>query len=136
MRTGDVGYIDAEGYVYIIDRIKDLVIRGGENISTAEVEAVLNEHTDVIEVAVYALPDERYGEEVGATIYSKGSPDEEDLRNFLQTRVAQFKIPRYVEITNQPLPRLASGKINKRDLKLKARKKFLAEDFSNSTVRL
>ena len=137
LRTGDIGYIDAEGYVYIIDRIKDLVIRGGENISTAEVEAALNEHTDVIEVSVYALPDERYGEEVGATIHSKGSPDEEDLRNFLQTRIAQFKIPRYFEITNQPLPRLASGKINKRDLKLKARKKFVAEEpFSKSTVRL
>ena len=126
LRTGDIGYIDTEGYVYIIDRIKDLVIRGGENIGSAEVESALNEHADVIEASVYAVPDERYGEEVGVTIYSQGSPDPEELRDFLKERIAQFKIPRYIEITNTSLPRLASGKINKRDLRIKATKRISA----------
>lgn len=126
LRTGDIGYIDTEGYVYIIDRIKDLVIRGGENIGSAEVESALNEHVDVIEASVYAVPDERYGEEVGVTIYSQGSPDPEELRDFLKERIAQFKIPRYIEITNTSLPRLASGKINKRDLRIKATKRISA----------
>ncbi|MAI41048.1 MAG: fatty acid--CoA ligase [Gammaproteobacteria bacterium] len=126
LRTGDIGYIDTQGYVYIIDRIKDLVIRGGENIGSAEVESALNEHADVIEASVYAVPDERYGEEVGVTIYSQGSPDPEELRDFLKERIAQFKIPRYIEITNTSLPRLASGKINKRDLRIKATKRISA----------
>ena len=67
MRTGDVAYLDAEGFLFIIDRIKDLVIRGGENIGCGEVEAALLEHPSVHEASVYAVPDERLGEEVGTT---------------------------------------------------------------------
>ena len=128
LRTGDIGYIDTEGYVYIVDRIKDLIIRGGENISTAEVESAINEHNSVLEVSVYALPDERYGEDVGATIYSEGSLDSKELRVYLGSRIAQFKVPRHIEITDKPLPRLASGKIDKRDLKMKATKRILEQD--------
>ena len=111
--TGDVAMIDAEGYLYIVDRIKDLVIRGGENIGCAEVEAGLLEHPQVLEASVYAVPDERLDEEVGATIFTEGKLEEADLRDFLLQHMAKFKIPRYIEFSSEPLPRIASGKINK-----------------------
>ncbi len=117
LKTGDVAYIDDEGYLYIVDRIKDLVIRGGENIGCAEVEAGLLEHPEVLEASVYAVPDERLGEEVGTTIYTAGSVDEDELRAFLEAHIAKFKIPRYIRFTSEPLPRIASGKIDKRSLK-------------------
>lgn len=115
--TGDVAYIDEEGYLYIVDRIKDLVIRGGENIGCAEVEAALLEHDDVREAAVYAVPDDRLGEEVGATIYSSKDISVEELKTFLAQHIARFKIPRFFRFEPAPLPRIASGKINKRSLR-------------------
>ncbi|MFP6805833.1 MAG: class I adenylate-forming enzyme family protein [Pseudomonadales bacterium] len=117
LKTGDVAYLDSEGYLYIVDRIKDLVIRGGENIGCAEVEAALLENGDIIEASVYAVPDERLGEEIGTTIYSNGDIDVESLREFLGTLVARFKLPRYFKVVDEPLPRIASGKINKRLLR-------------------
>ena len=117
MRTGDVAYIDEEGFVYIVDRIKDLVIRGGENIGCGAVEAALLEHPEVIEASVYGVPDERLGEEVGATIYAKGPINYDDLRAFLEPRLGRFEIPRYVHFVADPLPRIASGKILKRQLR-------------------
>jgi len=117
LRTGDVAYIDDEGYLYIVDRIKDLVIRGGENIGCAEVEAGLLAHPQVREASVYAVPDDRLGEEVGATIFADDAIDEDELRGFLLEHVARFKIPRYLEISPEPLPRIASGKIDKRQLR-------------------
>ena len=114
LRTGDVAYLDEEGYLYIVDRIKDLVIRGGENIGCAEVEAGLLEHPHVLEASVYAVPDDRLGEEVGATIYCEGFDDVVALREFLGDVMARFKIPRYINFSSEPLPRIASGKINKR----------------------
>ncbi|CAN5494703.1 class I adenylate-forming enzyme family protein [soil metagenome] len=117
MRTGDVAYVDDEGFVYIVDRIKDLVIRGGENIGCGSVEAALLEHPDVLEVSVYGVPDERLGEEVGATIYARSAIDEAELRAFLAPRLARFEIPRYFHFASEPLPRIASGKILKRQLR-------------------
>ncbi len=117
MRTGDVAYIDAEGFVYIVDRIKDLVIRGGENIGCGCVEAALVEHPDVIEACVYGLPDERLGEEVAASVYAERPVSAEELRAFLEPRLARFQIPRHFRIFDQPLPRIASGKIFKRQLR-------------------
>lgn len=117
LKTGDVAYLDDEGFLFIVDRIKDLVIRGGENIGCGEVEAALLEHENVLEAAVYGVPDERLGEEVGATIYCREPVDADELRSFLAQRVAQFKVPRYVELSVEPLPRIASGKINKRALR-------------------
>ena len=111
--TGDVAMLDEEGYLYIVDRIKDLVIRGGENIGCAEVEAGLLEHPQVLEASVYAVPDERLDEEVGATIFTEGKLEEADLRDFLLQHMAKFKIPRYIAFSSEPLPRIASGKINK-----------------------
>ena len=123
LRTGDVAYIDSDGFVFIVDRIKDLVIRGGENIGCGEVEAALLEHPTVLEASVYAVPDERLGEEVGATLYCQHQPDEDELRAFLAERVARFKIPRYLDIRTEPLPRTASGKILKRQLRAEAAEK-------------
>lgn len=117
MLTGDVAYIDEEGYLYIVDRIKDLVIRGGENIGCAEVEAALLVHELVLEASVYAVPDERLGEEVGTTIYINGELDQEQLKEFLGAHIARFKIPRYFTILKEPLPRIASGKIDKKLLR-------------------
>ncbi len=129
LRTGDVAYLDEEGYLYIVDRIKDLVIRGGENIGCAEVEAGLLEHPEVLEASVYAVPDERLGEEVGATIYCNGFGDEIALREFLAENMARFKIPRYISFSAEPLPRIASGKINKRLM----REAFVADMDREST---
>ena len=120
MRTGDVAYLDDEGYLYIVDRIKDLVIRGGENIGCGEVEAALLEHPLVQEASVYAVPDERLGEEVGTTLYVSSDITEDELSGFLQERLAKFKVPRYVYQQQAPLPRTASGKILKRDLREEA----------------
>lgn len=117
LKTGDVAYIDDEGYLYIVDRIKDLVIRGGENIGCAEVEAGLLAHPLVHEASVYAVPDERLGEEVGATLFAESSLDEDELRGFLLDHLAKFKIPRYLDVRTEPLPRIASGKIDKRTLR-------------------
>lgn len=120
LRTGDVAYLDEEGFLFIVDRIKDLVIRGGENIGCGQVEAALLEHPNVLEASVYAVPDERLGEEVGATVYVREPVGEEELRQFLASRLAKFEIPRYIHTTREPLPRIAAGKIFKRGLREEA----------------
>ena len=119
-RTGDVATIDEEGFLTIVDRIKDLIIRGGENIGCGQVEAALLMHPDVQEAAVYAVPDERLGEEVGATVYGSPSLDVAALRDFLTTHLARFELPRYITVADRPLPRTPSGKILKREIKLAA----------------
>jgi long-chain acyl-CoA synthetase len=119
-RTGDVAYLDDEGFLFIVDRIKDLIIRGGENIGCGQVEAALLRHPDVYEAAVYALPDERLGEEVSATIFAAASIDLGALRAFLGEHLARFEVPRYIRISSEPLPRTASGKILKRELREEA----------------
>jgi len=119
-RTGDVAYLDDDGYLYIVDRIKDLIIRGGENIGCGQVEAALLAHPDVYETAVYAVPDERLGEEVGATVYADPELTEEALRGFLSEHLARYEIPRYFRFLDGPLPRTASGKILKRELRSEA----------------
>ena len=116
-RTGDVALIDKDGFVYIVDRIKDLIIRGGENIGCGQVEAALLMHPDVHEAAVYAVPDERLGEEVGATVYGAPSLDLEGVRAFLGEHLAKFEVPRYLVAADGPLPRTASGKILKREIR-------------------
>jgi long-chain acyl-CoA synthetase len=122
LQTGDVGFFNEEGYLYIVDRIKDLVIRGGENIGCAEVEAALLEHDQILEASVYGVLDERLGEEVGATIYCGGSSlSEQLLHDFLVQRIARFKVPRYLKISVDPLPRIATGKIDKKRLREIAR---------------
>jgi long-chain acyl-CoA synthetase len=119
-RTGDVARFDTDGFLFIVDRIKDLIIRGGENIGCGQVEAALALHPAVHEAAVYSVPDDRLGEEVGATVYVTEPVEEEDLRQFLRQHLAHFAIPRYLTITHDPLPRVASGKLFKRDLRAQA----------------
>jgi long-chain acyl-CoA synthetase len=120
-KTGDVGYLDEEDYLFIVDRIKDMVIRGGENIGCGEVEAALLEHPQIREAAVYSVPDQRLGEEVGSTIYCNGANiDDAELRGFLAARVARFKIPRYIQVSDTALPRTASEKIYKLQIKQQA----------------
>ena len=115
--TGDVAYLDDEGFLFIVDRIKDLIIRGGENIGCGQVEAALVLHPQVHEAAVYGVPDERLGEEVGATLYADAGLDLGELRHFLADRLARFEVPRFVRVSAEPLPRTASGKILKRELR-------------------
>lgn len=125
-RTGDVAYVDDEGFLFIVDRIKDLVIRGGENIGCGAVEYALQEHPAVVEASVYGVPDERLGEEVATTIYANAPVTEQELRDFLSTRLGKFQIPRYFHFEREPLPRGATGKILKKDLRSEATKRLAA----------
>ena len=116
-RTGDGAFIDDEGFLFIVDRIKDLIIRGGENIGCGQVEAALLMHPDVHEAAVYAVPDERLGEEVGATVHGSPTLDIAALQAFLAQHLAKFELPRYIVTSDEPLPRTPSGKILKRQIR-------------------
>jgi long-chain acyl-CoA synthetase len=119
LRSGDIGWIDEEGFVFVADRAKDMVLRAGENIYCAEVEAAIYEHPAVYEAAAFGVPHERLGEEVAAAILTKPgySIDLEELRSFLAGRLAKFKIPEHVTVLTERLPRNASGKILKRELR-------------------
>ena len=116
-KTGDVAYIDTDGHLFIVDRIKDLIIRGGENIGCGGVEAALSSHPNVIEAAVYSVPDDRLGEEVGTTMYVTEDFDEAELREYLVVHLAKYEIPRYITTMTEPLPRTGSGKLLKRQLR-------------------
>jgi acyl-CoA synthetase (AMP-forming)/AMP-acid ligase II len=117
--TGDLGYIDADGYVYVVDRLKDVVIRGGENVYCAEVENVLFQHPAVFDAAVIGLPDPALGEEVAAVIQPRPGTgaDADDIRAFAAVRLAAFKVPTRVVLLDEPLPRNAVGKVLKRELR-------------------
>jgi long-chain acyl-CoA synthetase len=120
-RTGDLGYRSADGLYYVVDRKKDVVIRGGENIYCAEVEAAILEHPLVRDVAIVGLPDPEYGEQVAAVIQvadvaqAVALPD--DLRATLMTKLARFKVPTSYRLTVDDLPRTATGKVLKRELR-------------------
>jgi acyl-CoA synthetase (AMP-forming)/AMP-acid ligase II len=117
--SGDVGYLDADGFLYIVDRIKEIIIRGGENISCIEVEAAIYSHPAIHEAAVFGLPDERLGEIVGAAVVLRegASLNAEALREHVAQHLASFKLPAQVWFRSEALPRIASGKIFKRQLK-------------------
>jgi acyl-CoA synthetase (AMP-forming)/AMP-acid ligase II len=119
LRSGDIGRLDDEGYLYIVDRLKDMLIRGGENISSAEVEAALFTHPDVLEAAVIGVPHDTLGEEVGAVVYLRpgATPDVEGVRAHVSGRLAGFKVPTRIWFWDGPLPRIASGKVLKRELR-------------------
>ena len=119
LRSGDIGRIDDEGFVYVSDRAKDMVLRGGENIYSAEVEAAIYEHPAVYEAAVYGIPHERLGEELACHVMVKegATLDVEELQRFVGERLANFKVPSRIEIVTEQLPRNASGKILKRQLR-------------------
>ncbi|MBK5264042.1 MAG: long-chain fatty acid--CoA ligase, partial [Alphaproteobacteria bacterium] len=123
-RTGDIGYVDEEGYLTIVDRKKDIIIRGGENISSPEVEAACYEHPAVKECAVFGLPDPRYGEIPGAVVHVHEGEEltARVLCDFLKTRLAPFKIPAHIWFSEKQLPRLGTEKIDKRALREMYRK--------------
>jgi len=118
LRSGDIGRMDAEGFVYVEDRVKDMILRAGENIYGAEVESAIYDHPAVHEAAVFGVPHERLGEEVGVAILAKVGAvlDPKDLWKFLDGKIAMFKVPAHVIVMNEPLPRNAAGKFLKREL--------------------
>ena len=128
-KTGDVGIIDEDGFLFIVDRIKDMVLRGGENVSCLEVEGALAKHPDIQEAAVIGVPDERLGETVGAAIYLREGVtlSDEDIRAFLKPHLAAFKIPETIWRMNEPLPRGGTSKIDKPGLR-----KMLLTDKENA----
>ncbi|MBW2696553.1 MAG: AMP-binding protein [Deltaproteobacteria bacterium] len=119
LRSGDIGRMDEEGFIFVEDRAKDMVLRAGENVYCAEVEAAIYQHSAVYEAAVFGVPHDRLGEEVAAAIHPKPGTkiDVDELQEFLRQHIAPFKIPRIVEIHAEQLPRNAAGKILKRLLR-------------------
>jgi long-chain acyl-CoA synthetase len=119
LRTGDIARLDDEGFCYILDRAKDMLIRGGENIYCIEVESALYEHPAVIDAAVVAIPHHSLGEEPGAVVTLKAGlhVSEEELRGFVAERIAAFKVPVKVAFSADMLPRNANGKLLKNELK-------------------
>jgi acyl-CoA synthetase (AMP-forming)/AMP-acid ligase II len=117
-RTGDLGRVDADGYVFVEDRLKDMIISGGENIYSPEVERVLAEHPAVMEVAVIGVPDDTWGEAVKAVVSLRpgAEADEQGLVSWCRERLAHFKCPRTVDVL-PALPRNPTGKILKRELR-------------------
>ncbi len=118
-RSGDIGYLDEDGYLFIVDRKKEIIIRGGENIAAAEVEAACYACPEIAEVSVFGVPDERLGEVPLAIVYLRqdAAISEADLRAFLEGRLAKFKIPERFIFSGEPLPRLGTGKFDRRALK-------------------
>ncbi|MEE2646103.1 MAG: class I adenylate-forming enzyme family protein [Actinomycetota bacterium] len=117
--TGDIGYLDDDGFLFLVDRAKDMVLRGGENVYSAEVEAAIYEHPSVAEAAVFAVPDERLGEAVGVAIVKLPGAQltAEELQNHVRTLIASFKVPEHIWFSEEPLPRNANGKFLKRELR-------------------
>lgn len=118
LRSGDIGLFDEDGFVYVQDRVKDMILRAGENIYCVEVENAIYDHPSVHEAAVFGVPHERLGEEVAVAILPKDGMvlDPVEMWSFLNGKIASFKIPAHVVIMNEPLPRNAAGKFLKRDL--------------------
>jgi long-chain acyl-CoA synthetase len=115
IRTGDLGHLDDDGFVHITGRIKEIVIRGGENISPIEIENVAYGHDAIKEVAVFGVPDDAMGEELAMVCHLL--PDAQltvgDVRAHLETALPKFKVPKYISISDEPLPRNASEKIHR-----------------------
>ncbi|MEM1114639.1 MAG: AMP-binding protein [Pseudomonadota bacterium] len=118
LHTGDIGYLDQEGFLYLVDRAKDMVLRGGENVYCSEVENALFRHPAIAEAAVFSVPDDRLGEEVGTAVLTLPGQtvSADELRAFCREHLAAFKIPRYIWMMSEPLPRNASGKFLKKEL--------------------
>ncbi len=119
LRSGDIGYVDEDGFVYVVDRAKDMVLRGGENVYCAEVESAIYEHPAIHEAAVFGIPHERLGEEVAAAVLPKPgeSIDVDELTAHLKDRLSGFKVPTQIFVHDTELPRNAAGKILKRELR-------------------
>jgi long-chain acyl-CoA synthetase len=119
LHSGDLARVDDDGFVFIVDRAKDMLIRGGENVYCVEVESVLYDHPEVMDAAVVGIPHKVLGEEVGAVVQVTPSSrvSEQALRDHVAAHLAAFKVPVRIEIRTEPLPRNPNGKILKQDLK-------------------
>ena len=119
LHTGDIARIDEDGFIFIVDRLKDMVLRGGENVYCAEVEAAIHKHSAVAESSVFGVPDDRLGEEVGVAVFCHDhmAISADELRTHCKSLISSYKVPRYVWILDEPLPRNASGKFLKKDLR-------------------
>src|SRR6185503_1180555 len=117
--TGDMGFLDGERNLTLVDRKKDMIISGGENVYSIEVESVLSLHPDVAEVAVVGVPDERWGEAVAAIVVPRAgaTPSSNDLIGFCRGKIAGYKIPKSIAFRAEPLPKTGPGKIAKRVLR-------------------
>jgi long-chain acyl-CoA synthetase len=119
VHTGDLGRVDEDGFLYVVDRAKDVIIRGGYNVASAEVEAAVHELPVVAECAVVGVPHPILGQDVAAVLRLRDGADPltaDDLRTHLGDRLADYKVPRVVVVTDEPLPRNAAGKLDKRAL--------------------
>ena len=119
LHTGDIARMDEDGFIYIVDRKKDMVLRGGENVYCVEVEAAIYRHPAVAECSVFGVPDDRLGEEVAAAVFLKAGEtlDADALREEMAKHIAKHKLPRFVWFVDDPLPRNASGKFLRRELR-------------------
>ena len=116
-RSGDVGYQDDEGYVYLVDRAKDMIVTGGENVYSTEVEEVLYRHPAVLEAAVFGIPDARWGEAVHAVVVPRHDVDPDELVAHCRAAIAGYKVPKRIELRQEPLPKSGAGKVLKRELR-------------------
>ena len=116
-RSGDLGYIDEHGFLYLVDRAKDMIVSGGENVYSTEVEEVLYRHPAVLEAAVFGIPDCRWGEAVQAVVVARAQVDESELLAHCRGLIADYKVPKRIELRSRPLPKSAAGKLLKRELR-------------------
>jgi long-chain acyl-CoA synthetase len=116
-RSGDLGYQDEHGYIYLVDRAKDMIVTGGENVYCSEVEEALFRHPAVAEAAVFGIPDERWGEAVHAVVVPREAVSEDELREHCRALIAGYKVPKAIELRAEPLPKSAAGKVLKRELR-------------------
>jgi long-chain acyl-CoA synthetase len=116
-RTGDLGHMDDRGFLYLVDRAKDMIVTGGENVYSFEVEEALYRHERVLEAAVFGIPDEHWGEAVHAVVVPRGEVDEAELLSHCRELIAGYKLPKRIELRGEPLPKSAAGKVLKRELR-------------------
>ena len=119
-RSGDIGYVDEESYVFLVDRAKDMIVTGGENVYSTEVEDVLYRHPAVLEAAVFAVPDDRWGEAVHAVVVPRddaGDVDGDELVRHCRASIAGYKVPKRIDVRHEPLPKSGAGKVLKRQLR-------------------
>ncbi|MEO1234601.1 MAG: AMP-binding protein [Myxococcota bacterium] len=119
-RSGDLGYMDEEGYIYLVDRAKDMIVSGGENVYCTEVEEALYKHEAVLEAAVFGVPDDKWGEAVWATVVLReehGGTEASSLIEFCRERIAGYKVPKGIDFRTEPLPKSGPGKVLKRQLR-------------------
>jgi long-chain acyl-CoA synthetase len=116
-RTGDLGFLDERAFVYLVDRAKDMIVSGGENVYSTEVEEVLYRHRAVLEAAVFGIPDARWGEVVHAIVVPRTEVDESELLRHCRQLIAAYKVPKRIELRLEPLPKSGAGKVLKRELR-------------------